>query len=70
MTAKSEIARTVRSMHAAIETNARRAPPDGKRIVSMVEHNGRLVLATERNVYELRDGEWHLIKFAPPQQQE
>lgn len=41
-------------------------PPNGERIVSMVEHKGRLIMATERNVYELRQGEWHLIKFAPP----
>ena len=45
-------------------------PPDGNPIVSMVEHRGRLVLATTRHIYELRDGVWHPVLFAPPQRQE
>lgn len=38
------------------------APRD--RIVSVVEHKGRLFMATERCVYQLIDGIWHPMVFA------
>lgn len=43
-------------------------PLKGESIVSMVNHNGRLLIATNAGVYEHDEGVWTRMKFvdAPP----
>lgn len=38
--------------------------PDGSKIVSMIEHNGQIIMCTETRVYRLDDnGEFVAVKF-------
>ena len=38
--------------------------PDGSKIVSMIEHNGQIIMCTETRVYRLDDnGEFVTVKF-------
>lgn len=40
-----------------------KSPPDGSRIVSMVQFQDTLYIATEQSIYRLVDGEWQIIMF-------
>lgn len=37
--------------------------PQGEPVVSMVEFNGRILIATTRRVYEIVDGQLHVLRF-------
>lgn len=36
---------------------------DGEPIVSVLEHNGALIIATAHNLYRVKDGKIELLKF-------